>query len=78
MNKKVISILIAILVAGAFLVLTLNSSSAFNFLPYLIHGAISSNGTGETEFIVIFDIVVAFLLFWAVYMISIRTIKKRS
>ena len=77
MNKKVLSIILAVAVAVAtfFLFEVLASSSGFNFLPYLIHESIWKGGKGEGDFIRIFDIAFSILLFWVTYKIVYRILK---
>ena len=77
MRKNVIPFFIASLGAGIFLLMTLSSSSAFNFLPYLINRAISSDGSGESEFILFFDIAVGLIIFWILFRITKRAFKGR-
>lgn len=72
MNKKMLAIILALIASGLFLFMVLYSSSAFNFIPYLIHEAISPGGAGESNFIIVFDVLFALLLFWLLYKLLIR------
>jgi hypothetical protein len=67
MNKKILAIVLAVAVVGLYLFMVLYTSSGFNFIPYLIHEAISPGGAGETNFIIVFDVLFAILLFWLAY-----------
>lgn len=79
MSTKAKSLLLAFIVSTFFLLLTVfSSSSAFNFLPYLIHQSFSPGGEGESEFIKVFDIVFAIVLFFISYKISKRLFGKRE
>jgi hypothetical protein len=75
MNKKILAIVLAVAVAGLFLFMVLYSSSGFNFIPYLIHEAVSPGGAGETNFIIVFDVLFAILLFWLSYKLFNRVLK---
>lgn len=75
MKKKRLAIILAIVVAGLFLFMVLYSSSAFNYIPYLLHETISPGGAGEANFIIVFDILFALLLFWLAYKLFMRVLK---
>ena len=78
MNKKILAIILALIATGFFLFMVLNSSSGFNFIPYLIHEAISPGGAGETNFIIVFDILFAILIFWLLYKLFTRILTKNK
>ncbi|WEK34995.1 MAG: hypothetical protein P0Y53_21110 [Candidatus Pseudobacter hemicellulosilyticus] len=75
--NKLLAVVLALLTAGLFLFMVLYSSSGFNFIPYLIHEAISPGGAGETTFIMVFDVLAAILLFWLLYKLFARLLIKR-
>lgn len=75
MNKKILAILLAVAVVGLYLYMVLYTSSGFNFIPYLIHEAISPGGAGETNFIIVFDVLFAIFLFWLAYKLFNRVLK---
>lgn len=76
MNIKILAVIFALLVSGLFLFIVLYSSSGFNFIPYLIHEAISSGSEGEREFIIVFDMFFALLLFFFLYNLFVRLLRK--
>jgi hypothetical protein len=76
MQKRYISIGVALIITTIFLLLVLSSGgSAFNFFPYLIHESISKGGAGEAMFITIFDIVFGIIIFWIAYLVLNRFLK---
>jgi|688.fasta_scaffold06779_9 uncharacterized BrkB/YihY/UPF0761 family membrane protein len=78
MNKKILAIVLAVAVVGLYLFMVLYTSSGFNFIPYLIHEAISPGGAGETNFIIVFDVLFAILLFWLAYKLFDRVLKEKK
>jgi len=76
MNKKILIIILALTASSLFLYMVLYSSSAFNFIPYLIHESLSPGGAGESNFIVVFDIAFSILLFWLLYKLFERLLIK--
>jgi hypothetical protein len=84
MKKKIISGLIAAIVAAIFLYFILKPN-ALNFAPYLIYtnffeqvnesGEIVSNVSEETV-IVAFDLILTVILFWFVFKISSSLLQK--
>jgi hypothetical protein len=78
MNKKILAIVLAVAVVGLYLFMVLYTSSGFNFIPYLIHEAISPGGAGETNFIIVFDVLFAILLFWLAYKLFDRLLKEKK
>jgi len=60
------SFIIASITTSIFIYLIL-PPSGFNIIPYSIYQHINSNGSGESAFIVFFDILSVILLFWIVY-----------
>ena len=68
MTKKVIPIGIALIICATFLLLVLSPGGCgFNLLPYLIHEGVFKGGTGESQFIKGFDIVVGIAIFLVIY-----------
>ncbi len=78
MNKKILVIVLAIAVVGLYLFMVLYTSSGLNFIPYLIHEAISPGGAGETNFIIVFDVLFSILLFWLAYKLFDRVLKEKK
>jgi len=78
MNKKILAIVLAVAVVGLYLFMVLYTSSGFNFIPYLIHEAISPGGAGETNFIIVFYVLFAILLFWLAYKLFDRVLKEKK
>jgi len=71
------AIILSLLVSGLFLFNVLYSSSAFNYIPYLIHETISPGGKEESTFITIFNICFSILLFLIFYKIFSHILSKR-
>jgi hypothetical protein len=78
MKIKIISGIIAILIAALFLYVILQPG-IFNYLPYLIHKSLfeklDSNGEivsviTEESFIVTFDVVASIFILWLTYKVS--------
>lgn len=79
--RKLIAALLAFLFAGLFLNKVLTPPSSFNFIPYLIHEAMSSGGEGESRFIVVFDVIFSiglFFLFYWLFKTLLRNIINRK
>ncbi len=76
MNKRTLSIILALAITAFFLIEVLSSPSGFNFLPYLIHESIKKGGEGEGTFIRIFDLCFSVLFFWIVYKIIYRILNR--
>lgn len=75
MRKKSLSLILAFIVSALFLLMTIASTSAFNFVPYLIHQYISPGGTGESAFITWFDMIFSVLLFCIIYKVVYSLLK---
>jgi hypothetical protein len=75
MIKKTISIIIATGLTTVFLFNVLIPPSIFNLIPYSIHESFWKGGSGESNFIISFDILCGLLLFWIVYRIASKLIK---
>lgn len=67
-KRNVVSLILAMFLAGLFLWAVLNPPSIFNSLPYEIHEAIDPGGVSETVFIKRFDICSAVLVFIICYL----------
>ena len=69
-TKKIISISLAFISATVFLFVVLNpNGSGFNIIPYVLHEMISRGGAAEDGFVVFFDFLVSFLIYWLIYKI---------
>ena len=69
-RTKILAVIIALLLPTLFLWFTVFSgASAFNLLPFEIHEAINPGGSSESTFIILFDVIVAVLLFIPIYKI---------
>ncbi len=70
-KSRVISQLISIVIANAFLFFIFRKPNGFHLLPYLIHQGLFSNVIDESIFIDIFDILCSSSLFF----LSVRIIE---
>lgn len=75
-KSKVLVFTVSTLISGIFLWLVLNSPSIFNMLPFAIHEAINPGGSSEKTFIVLFDVLVALLLFVLSYKVIYKVVNK--
>lgn len=76
-KTKVWASIIAIFISGLFLWFVLNPPSVFNMLPFAIHEAINPGGASESTFIIVFDVIIALLLFVLSYRITYKQIVKK-
>ena len=68
MKRKLASLGTAGIFAAVFLILVIFSNGcAFNFIPYMLHNAVSGTGAGENTFVEGFDVLFASLIFWLIY-----------
>lgn len=72
-KSKVWASIIAIFISGLFLWFVLNPPSVFNMLPFAIH----PGGASESTFIIVFDVIIALLLFVLSYRITYKQIIKK-
>lgn len=75
MRIKIIAIAISLILSLLFLKMVLTPPSVFNLLPYSIHRSFSPDGSGEKMFIIIFDLIIALLLFYITYKIALKIMK---
>jgi hypothetical protein len=74
-KHRVLSLLISIVIASGFLYFILLPSSAFNFIPFAIHGFLFQNIIEEHVFIIAFDILIVGVIFGVVFRFLDRKIK---
>ena len=75
MKIKLISIMIAIVLTTIFLYNVLTPPSLFNLIPYSIHETFWKGHSGESTFIISFDILFGLLIFLLVYKLARKLLK---
>lgn len=67
MNKKLISLILALLISAVFYWYIIEPNNGFNLIVYSIHESISPGGRGESTFIRSFDVLLSFAVFLIFY-----------
>ena len=71
LNKRnIISLILALLLAGGFLWAVLTPPSIFNALPFEIHKSFDPGGSSESDFIIGFDVFSAVIVFFISYILA--------
>ena len=74
-KHRILALLISIVIASGVLYFVLIPPSAFNFIPFAIHGFLFQNIIEEHVFIIVFDIIIVVVIFGLVFRYIDRNIK---